>query len=343
MKLMTTTKKKRKFNMTGYRTILSKGIMSASAVTRTEQCEQKAYYEYEDGYQSVSLGGGLKTGLSMHDGQEMYLNGSNEAAVISSVEAEAEVSGWDEDELFLPKIRSYIRGYYEHWEVADADQIADGYFELLGTEMDFDFDVEGIKFTGRMDAVLYDGYSDCIILMEHKNVSSKESQDYSSVFWKSLSMNNQATIYSTYLSLKYKKPVKLWYDVVITSPLSKPKYKPVKTINKVKQPKERETIEEFEERLTSTYKNKKEKKYLRRMIPVMEEDRSKRMQEIVAIAKKAQAFGYHANPLRNTTSCRDYGGCQFLGVCIGEERIYESSKFQVKPHFKEEDSSEQPF
>ena len=327
------------------RSCLSSGVMSASAVTSTERCEQLAYFQYEYGWQSKAMGKGLKTGLSMHDGEEMYLHSHNEIAVINSLEEEAKSKGWDEDELFLPKLRAYVKGYYEAWECIDAAQLGfNGDMELLGTECDFDFEMEGIKFTGRIEAVWRDTTNDCIVLMEHKNVSSKDCQSFTSLFWRSLVMNNQATIYSTALALKYGKPVKLWYDVVLTSPLSKPNLKPGKTVNKVKQPRERETIEEFEERLTKTYKNPEENKYVRRMIPVLEHQREKRMKEIVSIAQRAQGIGYLGTPTRNTTSCKDYGGCAFFNVCVGDELIYDNPKFEIKPHFKEENKDgEQPF
>ena len=72
----------------------------------------------------------------MHDGEEMYLHGHNETAVINSLEEEAKSKGWDEDELFLPKLRAYIKGYYEKWECIDAAQLGfNGDMELLGTEL----------------------------------------------------------------------------------------------------------------------------------------------------------------------------------------------------------------
>ena len=61
------------------RSCLSQGIMSASAITSAETCEQLAYFQYEDGWQAKAMSKGLKTGLSMHDGEEMYINGHNEA------------------------------------------------------------------------------------------------------------------------------------------------------------------------------------------------------------------------------------------------------------------------
>ena len=301
------------------RTSPSQGFFSASAISSFESCEQKAYYEYDEGWESKNISNGLKTGIIMHDAQEMYLRGHNETAVINSIEEDVKSRGWDEDELFLPKIRSYIKGYYERWEAEDADAFTDGKYEVLSVEEDFSFKFEDTvgnycTFVGRMDAVLLDKETDCIILMEHKNVSSRDCQDPSSVFWQSLVMNNQLTIYATYLEKKYDKPVYIWYDVMLTTPQSKPKL-----IKKV-----RETIEEFEERITNTYKDREENKYIRKKVHVLSGPRQSRMNEILEIAKRAQSLSYIGNPIRNTQSCRNYGGCKFFNVCIGVEHIHES-------------------
>ena len=323
------------------RTNLTAGVYSASAISTLETCEQKAYLQYEEGWELKTTSNSLKTGILMHDAQEMYMLGHNEQAVINSIEQEAESRGWTEDKLFLPKLRSYIRGYYERWEAEDAESFTNG-LEVLSVEDDFEFRLDLSKlgwpgdsatFVGRTDAVLLDKKNDCIILMEHKNVSSRECQDPASVFWQSLIMNNQLTIYSAMLEEKYQKPVIVWYDVMQTSPMSKPKL-----IKKV-----RETIEEFEERLTATYKNREENKYIRKTIPILNNPKERRMKEIIEIATNSQSRFYHGKARRNTQSCKNYGGCEFFNVCIGTELIHESPRFQKKEHFKPKENNDIPF
>jgi len=332
MKLMPDTRRKLRMS----RTCIDENVFSASAISTIEQCEMKAHYEYSEGWELKATSNGLKTGLMMHDAQEMYLQGHNCSAVINSIEEEVKAQSWHEDLLFLPKLRAYIKGYYEAWEVSDADAFTNKRFEVLSIEEDFKLKRESTTFVGRMDAVLLDKERDCIVLMEHKNVSSKDCQDPASIFWQSLIMNNQLTIYSAYLKEKYNKPVYIWYDVVLTSPATKPKIVNRKT-------KERETIEEFEDRITQVYMDKEENKYIRKMIPVLDGPRDRRMEEILSIADKANAAAYLGNPKRNTQSCRNYGGCAFFQSCIGIENIYESPRFQKKEHFKPKEADEIPF
>lgn len=327
--------------MIKHRTDLGKGIFSASAISTIEQCEMKAYYEYELGYQTKAISNGLKTGIMMHEAQEMYLNGHNCSAVINSVEEEVKAKGWDEDELLLPKLRAYIKGYYNAWEVRDTDSICDGKLKLLGTEESFIFknlrkESPRFTFVGQMDAVFMDHEKDCIVLMEHKNVSGKDCQDPASIFWQSLIMNNQLTIYTTYLEQKYNKPVYVWYDVVLTSPMMKPKITNRKT-------KERESIEEFEERITQVYMQQEGDRYIRKMIPTFARLTDQRMKEIAVLAERGSRFYHVEQPTRNTQSCRNYGGCPFIHSCLGTEKIEESNKFQLKEHFRPKDTDEIPF
>ena len=297
---------------------------SASSITTLEQCEQRFSYEYMDGYRPVAMGNGLKTGLMMHEAQEMYLKGHNLNAIINSVTDEVEqVNKWDEDELFLPKLRSYIRGYFERWEDEDADDFRDKRYEVLGVEQEFVHEVKGVQFIGKMDAVMHDRLNDTTVLMEHKNVSTKDCQDPTSIFWRSLIMNNQLTIYADYLAKQYNRPVVAWYDVMLTSPAMRPKIINRKT-------KERESLDAFEERMTELYISEGSDRYIRRTIPILDSLKNRRMGEILGIASVADGFHSGMVPYRNTQSCRNYGGCPFFECCIGIERAEESKKFEKK-------------
>ena len=326
--------------MSSKRTSLENAVFSASAISTIEQCEMKAYYEYELGYELKTTSNGLRTGIMMHEAQEMYLNSHNETVVIESIESEVKIRGWDDDELFLPKLRAYIKGYYNAWEVKDVDAMCGNKLELISTEESFEFDYKEkdlVKtFVGQMDAVFLDQEKDCIVLMEHKNVSSKDCQDPASLFWQSLIMNNQLTIYTTYLEQKYNKPVYVWYDVVLTSPAMKPKIINRKT-------KERESIEQFEERITQVYMEEGGDRYIRKMIPTLARLREQRMTEVMILAERGSRFYHVEQPTRNTQSCRNYGGCPFFQPCIGTELINESSRFQKKEHFKQNDQNDIPF
>lgn len=298
---------------------------SASSISAYERCQKLYDYEYNQRYRTTNISTALKTGLMMHEAQEMYLRGANQLVVINSITQEVRDKGWNEDPLLLPKLRAYIKGYYDRWKYDDVRAFEEKRYEVLEIEEDFRFralgpDTESPMFVGRMDGVLKDTRDDCILLMEHKNVSSKDCQDPTSLFWQSLPMNNQVTIYAEHLTRKYNLPVYLWYDVVLTAPNTKPRITDRKT-------KARESIQGFEERLTDEYLDERGKdKYIRRKIPVLENSQKYRMMEIVELAQQADRM---IHPTRNTQSCRSFGGCPFLQCCLGTERVEESSKFHI--------------
>ena len=332
-------------------------IFSASSVTTFEECPKKYWYEYILGYQSKELSTGLKTGIIMHEAQAYYLGGLELGYTIELIESEVrEVHRWDkEDELFLPKIRSYIRGYYNRWEKEDLKEFDSERYEVISIEKDFLYtilnssDSEPIKFVGKMDAVILDKLDDCILFMEHKNTSVKQCQDTASIWWQKLIMDNQMNIYADALKVEYNKPVYAWYDVVLTSPRTKPGQ--IKKIAKRKSetPEEylsrkaanQETIEEFEERLTDDYLGDPSK-FIRKKIPILDSPNSQRIQEIDTIIAQARDAIKKSETdsgksfYRNTKACENYGGCKFFQSCIGTERIEESSKFEIKPHYIKE-------
>jgi len=313
---------------------------SATSISTFEACEMKFYFEYVLRYRQTNKPDGLKNGQLMHEGEELYTYGNNLNCVIQMVNDLAKKSQWDEDELFMARLRSYIRGYYNAWSDHDAElfQFArdDMPYEILGVEVEFEHLVPSahgaIKFIGKIDAVILNKEDDCILLKENKNVKAKaDVQDPTSQFWRSLPMNNQITIYADYLQKEYKKPVQLWYDVVVTSPSSRPKIIDKKT-------KERESVEEFEQRLTQTYIDESEERYVRKKIPLLEENISQRMDEIIRIATAANEISV---PVRNTQSCKNYGGCPFFNCCIGSEEIEESTRFtQLEPRSTEGEKNE---
>ena len=226
---------------------------SASSISTFESCEKKYDFEYVQLFRKAVKSLGLKTGIIMHEGQEMYWRQHNLEAVIDSVEQEVKSNGWDDDPLFLPKIRAYLKGYYHRWGEADRIRMEEYGLKVLAVEEEFAHLVhypgldEPVKHVGKVDLILDDG--DYIIIGEHKNVSSKDAQNPTSVFWQSLEMNNLLTLYCDWARKKFARDdrmgVKFLYDVVITSPATNPKL--------VK--KKRETTEEFEERLTALYRD----------------------------------------------------------------------------------------
>jgi len=298
--------------------------VSASSLSCFQQCEAKWWYQYHQGWRVKKKGKGLLTGLAMHEAQELFLKGDNLDAAIDSVEQDAISEGWDEDPLFLPKVRAYIKGYYKAWSgnqpqwFTDSEMIdLEGWFTYVPDEQAKSL----FPFVGKIDGVYLDEANDRVIVLEHKNVSSKDATDLSSSFWRGLSMDTQLAIYADYFTKRYDKPVWVYYDVTITSPNSR-----IKSIwdgEKGKKVRRPETLEEFEERLTIDYVENGKDKYIRQLIPILDHNRERRMNELIQVANRMIG----SPPIRNISSCKNFGGCEYLEVCLGNERLEESQKF----------------
>jgi len=174
---------------------------SATSTSRFLECEQKFHYEYVQGYRSTGKSGGLRTGIIMHLAQEAYWRGHDIERTIDTAEKAATLEGWSqEDPLFMARIRAYIQGYYHRWIEQDRYLVLNPErYAILGWELEFEHEIDGNRFIGKMDAVLHDLARDIILLVEHKNTSRKNSQDLSSAYYQILPMDTQLNIYADYL------------------------------------------------------------------------------------------------------------------------------------------------
>lgn len=309
---------------------------SATSLATAQQCEQLYYWKYDMLLEEVEKGNGLKTGLIMHVGQEAYMRGHNLRAAINAMEDDAAEYGYDKDPLFNIKNEAYIRGYYNKWEDSDDELFRAEKYDVLGIEKEFEFVFEGVKYVGKMDAVMRDNETGEIILWEHKNVSSKEAADPTSLYWRLLPMNTQMAIYAKYLIEEYSSPVSVMYDVVITSPKSRPgqiskgiRRRKDETHNEFAQRKldNTETLPQFASRLTDTYLNEAEGRFIRQLMPLMNDAVDTRMFELSNLSHRLDEMDV---PTRNPGRCSSYGGCAFVNACLGLEDPTCSSKFRVR-------------
>lgn len=322
---------------------------SASGINRFQECTQKYHYEYVDGFEPVAKSTAMTCGTILHVGQEAYWTGSSLEEAIQLMEEETKTNGWHEDPLFLPKVRTYLRGYYNKWRALD-DLEKDRY-HVIGIEESFSYPsgVDGALLAGRIDGVLYDSKDDVTIILEHKGTESKLAQEASSTYWDKLHMDTQLHLYADYLVKKYNRPVQGLWDVTITSPKSKPAGKKKIAKRKVETPEDfayrkaenMEDVGEFEARLTATYMGDPTK-YIRRRIPILDHRLERKMAEITLVVHRMQN-GF--TPIRNTNACPKFGGCSYMDVCLGYAELKDSPRFQkrIKPKKKIKIKNPLPF
>tara|TARA_R110002020_G_scaffold48480_3_gene138131 strand:- start:1038 stop:2024 length:987 start_codon:yes stop_codon:yes gene_type:complete len=323
---------------------------SATGIGRFQECRRKYHYEYVDRYEPVKKGEGLRSGTLLHVGQESYWNGHDLDTAMVAMSDEAAKLKYTDDPLLLPKVNSYLRGYYNRWK--DIDNVNDlGRYSVLDVEHEFlhPSGVEGVMFAGKIDGILYDTEENTTIMLEHKGTSNKQAQDLASSYWDHLQMNTQLYLYVDYLIKKYNRPVQALWDVTITSPKSKIAGKKKIAKRKSETPEEfeqrkqenTETVGDFEERLTKTYVDDPNR-YVRKRIPILEHRLKYKMEEVREVVREMQS---DFKPIRNVTACSSFGGCAYMDICLGYTELKDSPRFQkrIKPNKKTKTKNQLPF
>ena len=310
---------------------------SASGINKFQECTQLYHYEYVDGFETVNKSTAMIGGTALHVGQEAYWTGKSLEESIQAIEEEVKTNGWHEDPTFLPKIRAYIRGYYNKWRALDDAE--EGRYHVIGVEEAFSYPsgVNGALLAGRIDGVLYDSKDNVTLILEHKGTSSKLAQEPSSAYWDKLQMDTQLYLYADYLTKEYNRPVQGLWDVTITSPKSHPSGKKKIAKRKVETPEDfalrksenMENIAEFEARLTATFMEDSTR-YIRRRIPILDHRLERKMAEIRLVVQSMQN---DFTPIRNTNACSSYGGCPYMDVCLGYAELKDSPRFQKRKKY----------
>ncbi len=310
---------------------------TSSSITAGLQCPTLYKYKYVDLYRTLPTVA-MFTGLTIHKGLEGFFSFMSLKESIDKMEKymDEELPGWTDDQAIAwEKMKVYLECYFLKWSPDDLEGM-DIYIEQ---EFRFKSDL-GLEFGGKWDVLIYDPKTMTALIYEHKTTSSKLESEADSYFAK-LPLDVQCTIYREaayqFLTTKECKLVempRLMYDVIKTTK-SKPKTKKriVKRKNETDaellQRKEdaMETVREFGERIRDEYfpKDGESKKYFRHEVPYVASNHKRRLIELTEYAKLLSSKGFQE--IRNSTSCGNYGGCAFMDVCLGRERLDDSLKF----------------
>lgn len=312
---------------------------TASSLTAGFQCPTLYKYKYVDLYRTLPSSA-MFTGTLMHKGLEGFFSFLSVEESIDMMEeyAEAQDPGWIKSEPeSWEKLKAYIGGYFLHWSPDDLEDM------IIFIEQEFSFqygDVDPslrLEFKGKWDVLIYDPKTMTALIYEHKTTSLKLESETDSYFAK-LPMDVQCTIYReaankflTACGHKLVEMPRLMYDVIKTSK-SCPKAKKSCSRRKgetdealaERKAEQVETLQEFSDRIRMEYVIG-EKKYFRHEVPFTTSNHMRRLIELTDYAKLLSRPGFLE--IRNSTSCGNYGGCAFIDVCLGRERLDDSMKF----------------
>ena len=80
--------------------------------------------------------------------------------------------------------------------------------------------------------------------------------------------------------------------------------------------KNAETLSQFATRLDQTYQHERNKRYIRKPIPILDTELSLKREELEGIRDKIESLLYRRN--RNTSACMSFGSvCEYKDVCLG--------------------------
>tara|TARA_R110002051_G_scaffold314371_1_gene391409 strand:- start:5636 stop:6667 length:1032 start_codon:yes stop_codon:yes gene_type:complete len=251
-----------------------------------------------------------------------------------------DVSYWESEEgrINFSKCKAYVAGYYKRYQ-SQLEDIQDAKVRWL-VEQEFNFKIDTkhgeITIRGKLDAVT--GGSELPVILEHKT-TSLSLESVTGTYFARLPMDIQCTIYrEAGWRLGNGFPT-LVYDVVGTSKAS-PKQK--KKIAKRKsetddeyaerKAENQESLEEFDERIMEYYLEHPEK-YIRYEVICTEDQHNERLGELKTfmelLEEGKKQYGPDSSSLfnmRNSSACFNFGGCDYLNVCIGRESLESSEK-----------------
>lgn len=325
-------------------------IYTASCLNAAMRCGSLYRYIYEDGFVSAKSKASLEIGTMVHKGLETYWSMGPVTEALNAMKfLKKESLFWDteEGEIAFEKCQLYIAGYYQHWQwTGYGDAIPDELLmegevgKLLSlkkmidftiekrsrVEMEFRMNLAGLNFAGKLDAVTkVDGK---YAIIEHKTAGPHAS-NLTSAYWEKLPMDVQLTIYREAIRRKYSLDYvpDAYYDVIITTSTSPSQKKPYVRRRKdesdasveARKANNQESASEFISRIAPEYLSDSVK-YRRRLVSVTVEEHEERLQELVKMALLIHCKSGYTS-IRNTSSCSDFGGCEFLNVCLGRESL----------------------
>ena len=142
-------------------------------------------------------------------------------------------------------------------------------------------------------------------------------------------MDVQLTLYREAIRRKYSLDYipDAYYDVIITTSSSPSQKKPYVRRRKdesdasvdARKALNQESATEFISRIAPEYLSDSTK-YRRRLVSVTVEEHEERLKELVKMALLIHCKSGYTS-VRNTSSCSDFGGCEFLDVCLGRESL----------------------
>mgnify|MGYP003117320189 FL=1 len=307
---------------------------SASRIGKAQSCPRLIYHDAVMGFVPRFSTSSAIQGTLAHvgvlecyhrKGLRLHCHEIEEAA--RRIEAE---QGASVDELDKLKGRIYSEGYAKWADSNGGPAIKLATKIVVWIEEPWEVVLDGERFSGVFDMVLYDKEKNTYEIHELKTTSRKEALDVSSSYWRDLTYSTQPVVYAKALA-SLKKPLSLVasfddtnyelefvYHIIQTTKSKPGRKKPIRKRKnetaeefEIREKENQETVEEWFSKTRKLYWED-HSRYLRHSFVLTEAEISQKWDEILDVVDATN--NYRQFP-RNTGSCGDFGGCAFRKVC----------------------------
>ena len=324
---------------------------SASRIGKAQSCPRLIYHDAVMGFVPRFSTSSAIQGTLAHVGvlecyhrKGLRFHHHNIEKAAERIEAE---QGSPVDELDKLKARIYSEGYAK-WADLHEGPACDSMTKIvLWVEQPWEVLIDGEKFSGIFDMVLYDANRNTYEIHELKTTSRKEALDVSSSYWRDLTYSTQPVVYAKALDNLTKPPafnddnyeLEFVYHIIQTTKSRPGRKKAIRRRKSetaeefaIREEENQETIEEWFSKTRELY-SEDHSRYLKHSFVLTKAEINQKWDEILDVVDATN--NYRQFP-RNTGSCGDFGGCAFRKVCSGDEDLETSERLKRKKEEKQE-------
>ncbi len=275
-----------------------------SRIACAGECLRKHYWKYERCLQPARESQPLRMGSAIHYGLELMATLDAEAAIRAAVADYdtgmpdyMDATDWAVERA---TVASLLSGYAWRWSEVDKT------VEIIATETEFNLPLinpetgrtsKTFSLAGKRDKIIR--YPDGRLgIRESKTTSQKLDAD--SDYWGRLQMDAQTSLYWL-AAVAEKYPVEFVEFDVIRKPSIRLKQK--------------ETPEEYGQRLLDDIGERPDFYYARREIPRLQADLDETAGELWAWGKILRGCQLDGHWPRNTSACNRFGRCEYWSLC----------------------------
>ena len=325
-------------------------MLTQSSLNLYRACPRRFRWRYVDGWRDTALYPELEVGTLVHLGLEWFWSGHSWSDTRRKlINDRSAYFHANEGLVRFAQILAYVEGYFQTYDLDD--------WETLGVEEVFNIEIQGIPFSGKLDARARRKSDGRQFLIEHKT-SGNPNENY----WRKLAngMDAQLVLYSEAVKIMTGEECGFLYDVIakhnsgptyrmVDGKIPKPRKRKKETDEEFSQRKANmmETLEEYQQRLAHNY-IKSGANYQRKIITCTAQEHQNALEDLLFIARQVEASKKENRFPRSSSNCWSYGrNCEYFNICTGadtpETSGHLNKETDLHPELNTKEKLDEPF